>query len=153
MISIKIVNIIMVISSVILIALPAGKAQSGQIEMNITVKTILASHGHKFLDRRIATLIQELQSVFGYSSYRLLGDSELKLRIGAEGVVMLPGKRELRIVPTKIKKDRVELRLVILKGKKKTFQTVIQLKNNGSITVGGPKHKDGVLLLNIYTAF
>lgn len=147
------INLIMVLASVILTALPAGQAKSGQAEINVIVKTILASHEQKFLDRRISPLIQELQSIFGYSSYRLLGDTELKLRIGEEGVVVLPENRVLKIVPIKIKHGRVELRLEILKGKNKTFKTVIQLKNNGIITVGGPKLRTGVMLINIYTAF
>jgi len=148
-----IIKIIIVLLSVILIAFPDRQAQSGPADTRIIVKTILASHGKMFVDPHISDLVKKLQSVFRYSSYQLLGDSKLNLRIGQEGVVLLPENRVLKIVPTKIKQSRLELQLKILKGKEKTFQTVIQIKNNGSITVGGPKHKNGVMLLNIYTVF
>ncbi len=121
--------------------------------MNVVVKTILASHGKTYVDPGISGLIKELQSVFGYSSYQLLGDKEMKLRIGEQGEVILPGKRLLKILPTKVTSGRVELRLAIIKDKKVIFQTVIQLKNKSSITVGGPKHKGGVLLFNIFSSF
>lgn len=121
--------------------------------MNIVVKTVLAAHGKKFVDPAIAGLVKELQSVFGYSSYRLLGDKEMILRIGELGEVMLPGKRLLTILPTKVSSGRVEMKLTIIKDRKAIFKTVIKLKNNSSITVGGPKHQGGVLLLNIYTSF
>ena len=153
MISTRISKIIWVISFVFLMVLPDSQAQPGSADTKLIVKTILASHGKPFVDPHITGLVKELQSIFRYSSYGLLGDSRLNLKIGQEGMVVLPENRVLKIVPAKIKQSRIELRLKILKGKKQTFQTAIQLKNNGSITVGGPKHQTGVLLLNIYSEF
>ncbi len=141
-----------IVMTAFLLAVQAVPVHSGK-GMNVVVKTILASHGEKFVDPGISDLIKELQSVFGYSSYRLLGNKEMKLRIGERGEVILPGKRLLKILPTKVTRGRVELKLVIIKEKKVIFQTVIKLKNNSSITVGGPKHQGGVLLFNILSSF
>jgi len=59
----------------------------------------------------------------------------------------------INCTPARIQANRAELHLVIVKGKKKIFQTTIQLLNRGSITLGGPKYKNGILLLNIYNSF
>jgi len=119
----------------------------------IVVKTVLASNGSKFLDPRLSTLIKELQTVFRYTSYRLLSENPINLGIKETGTVALEGNRSLKITPLRIKGSRVELRLVILKKRKQIFQTVIQLLNNSSIIVGGPTYKDGYLLFNISSSF
>jgi hypothetical protein len=121
--------------------------------IDVVVKTVLASHGAKYFDPRLSSLIKELRSVFRYSSYRLLSQDRINVRMSETGVVSLPGNRILKITPTGVTGNRVELRLVILKKRRVIFETVIQLLNNSSIIVGGPKHKDGSLLFNISASF
>ena len=122
-------------------------------KVDVAVKTVLASQGSEFIDPELSGLAKELQSLFRYSSYRLLSKDRLSLNVRETGSVSLPGKRVLRITPTGVQKKRVELQLVILKKEKQIFDTVIQLLNKGSIIVGGPKHKDGSLLFNISASF
>ena len=121
--------------------------------INVAVQTVLASQGSEFIDPDLSDLAKELQSLFRYSSYRLLSKDLLSLNARDTGTVSLPGKRVLKITPTGVQGKRVELQLVILKKKKQIFETVIQLLNKGSIIVGGPKHKDGSLLFNISASF
>ena len=134
------------------IGIPTTFAWAGP-EINVAVKTVLASQESKFLDPRLSDLIEELQSVFRYTSYRLLSQDRLTLGIKKTGKVMLPGKRVLEITPMGIKGNRAELRLVIMRKKQQIFQTMIKLRNGGSITLGGPKHKTGYLLFNISNFF
>ncbi len=126
-------------------------------EMKIVVKTILAKHGQKYVDPRINKLVRELQTIFGYSSYKLESANMLKLGFSKQGTVKLPGNRLLRIVPIKVVEKRLELKLMIFKvmnkKQKLIFQTVTRLRNNSSVTVGGPKHAGGVLLFNIFSSF
>jgi hypothetical protein len=97
--------------------------------------------------------VEELKSVFRYSSYRLLTENKVDLSMKETGAVSLPGKRILEITPVQISGKRVELELVIFKNKKEIFRTVSQLLNQSSIIVGGPEYKDGYLLFNIFAAF
>jgi hypothetical protein len=130
----------------------AGPAWAAE-KVHVAVNTVLASQGSQFMDPELSGLVKELQSLFRYSSYRLLGKDRLALNIRETGTVSLPGKRLLKITPTDVQGKRVELQLVILKKKKQIFETVVQLLNKGSIIVGGPKHKDGSLLFNISASF
>ena len=122
-------------------------------QISVVVKTVLASHGETYTDPKLAPLIRELQTVFGYSSYRLLGENRLTLDLNAPGRVSLPGNRDLRITPTGIAGNRVSLRLEISKDGSNVFQTDTAILNNGSITVGGPMHMGGYLLFNITNSF
>lgn len=121
--------------------------------IHVVVKTIQASEEGKYLDPRLSPLIEELQSVFRYSSYRLLSEDGMKLSTNQTGRVRLPGGRVLRITPKATTDDRVELSLRISKGKKQIFQTVVQLLNQGSIIVGGPRHEAGTLLFRISASY
>ena len=136
----------------ILIGIAAGPAR-GERPIRIVVETVLASQGSPYLDPRLSDLIEELKSVFRYSSYRLLSQTPMDIRVGKTDMASLPGNRILKITPTKVAGNRVELQLVILKKKSQIFQTTIQLLNHGSIIVGGPKYKDGTLLFNISSSF
>jgi hypothetical protein len=121
--------------------------------IHVRVQTVLASQDEAFIDPGLSALAQELRSVFRYSSYRLLGRDSLDLSPQKTGSVSLPGERVLKITPTGITGDRVELRLVILKKEKQVFETVVQLLNKGSIIVGGPQHQNGSLLFNISASY
>lgn len=137
---------------VVLILILVGTANAETVN-NIAVKTVLASQEERFHDPRLADLIRELQSVFRYTSYRLLSHDRMSLRAGQTGTVSLPGERVLKITPQGVKGNRSELQLVILKKEQSIFRTTIRLRNRGSITVGGPRHKKGYLLFNISNSF
>ena len=121
--------------------------------IDIAVRAVLASQGSEYLDPKLSDLVDELKSVFRYSSYRLLSENRLNLALKETGMVSLPGERILKIRPSQITGDRVELELVIFKKNKEIFQTITQLLNKSSIIVGGPKYKDGYLLFNISASF
>ncbi len=113
------------------------------------VKVIHASTGSNQVDSSLNSIISELKSVFKYTSYRLLNNQQLTQQFNQQGSVNLPGNRTLVITPTEMNGKRIKYQIAIKKGSKSIFQTQVLLKNNNSITIGGPKHEDGVLLFNI----
>lgn len=121
--------------------------------VEISVITILASQDSNFIDPSLSSTVRELRAIFRYSSYRLISRNRVRLNLKKTGQIPLPGGRLLRITPSHISGNRVELRLSILKNGKQIFRTTVQLRNRGSMTVGGPKHKGGILLLNISSSF
>ena len=139
----------------LLIVLMSGLACPAWAEtrINIVIKTILASNNSTLIDPGISSLAQKLQSVFRYSSYRLLSQDRMDLGISETGAVSLPGNREMKITPVRIMENRVELQLLIFKKKRQVIQSTIQILNHGSITVGGPEHKGGYLLFDIFNSF
>jgi len=121
--------------------------------IRINIKTILASQKTGDIDPSLRSLANELQTVFKYSSYRLLKQDALKLNLKESGQVSLPDNRIMKITPMAISGDRSTINLEILSGNRTIFQTVIRLLNKSSLTVGGPKHQGGYLLFNIYNSF
>lgn len=127
-----------------------GRSESA---IQVQVRTILASPEPGPTDSRLKGLARELQSVFRYSSYQLLGRTSLNLTSNRTGRVSLPGQRAMRIIPKGIQGDRVTLELEILKDHSQIFKTVIRLRNESSITIGGPEYEGGNLFFNIFASF
>ena len=123
------------------------------LPVHINVKTILASQQAGGADPTLRSFSRSLQSVFKYSSYKLIGQNSLNLNLDQPGRVSLPGNREMTITPKGISGGRATLELVIYSRNRKSFQTVVKLLNQSSVTVGGPRFKDGYLLFNIYSSF
>ncbi|RLC23808.1 MAG: hypothetical protein DRH93_06280 [Deltaproteobacteria bacterium] len=113
------------------------------------VKVIHASTGPRYVDPGLKKIIPELKSVFKYTSYRLLKDQRLDQHFHQKDRVNLPGKRTLIIMPSDMEGKRIRYQITIKKNKRSVFQTRVLLKNNSSITIGGPQFNDGVLLFNI----
>ena len=134
------------------VLLASGRSWAGP-PIRINVKTILASQEAGGIDPNLRNLAKDLQSVFRYSSYELIGQNSLRLSLDKPGNVSLPGKRKMLITAEGISGGRATLKLEIYRGKRKNFQTVIRLRNKSSVTVGGPKFRNGYLLFNIYSSF
>ncbi|WP_319410023.1 hypothetical protein [uncultured Desulfosarcina sp.] len=119
----------------------------------ISVETILAARNDNVVDPQLKRHIGELQSMFNYTSYRLLSSESLNLSVGQSGMVSLPGERRLKITPHKIQGNRADITLRMMKQKRTVFETQIQLLNRGSLFVGGPTYQNGNLIFKISSAY
>lgn len=142
-----------VVISLLLVFLNPAPQSGAETVVHIKIKTVLASQETGKSDPRLRSFAQDLQSVFKYSSYQLLSQNQLNLKLNVSGSVSLPGNRVMKITPKAISGGRATLDLAIYVRKRQIFQTVIRLLNNNSVTVGGPKHRGGYLLFNIFTSF
>jgi hypothetical protein len=121
--------------------------------INITVKSILASEKGTSVDPRLKGLVKELQSVFRYSSYEYLGEKGVNISLNNKSVVTLPGQRVMNIYAEGVEGDRVVLEIELLNNNNRIAQTSIKLRNNSSFTIGGQGYKEGYLLFNIFASF
>lgn len=113
------------------------------------IKVIHASTQSSHVDPGLSSIIHELESVFKYTSYKLMKNETLTLKFGQKGQVKLPDKRVLEVLPSGMEGKRIRYQIQIKKINKTIFKTQVLLKNNSSITIGGPKFKKGTLLFNI----
>jgi len=127
----------------------AAQPALGQSRVMTDVKVIHASTAQNYLDPGLESIISELETVFKYTSYKILKEKRLDQTFNQKGRVNLPGKRTLIITPLGTDSSRIKYQINILKGQNTVFQTRILLRNNSSITIGGPKFKNGYLLFNI----
>lgn len=122
-------------------------AAKGKVRTDI--KVIHASTGSNHVDPGLSSIINELESVFKYTSYNLIKNKTLNLSFGQSGHVSLPDKRVLEVRPSGMEGKRIRYQIQIKKINKVIFKTQVLLKNDSSITIGGPRFKKGTLLFNI----
>lgn len=113
------------------------------------VKVIHAGTGPSHIDSGIKNLIQEIEPVFKYTDYRLIKDQQMKLQENQAGTLSLPDNRTLVVTPLSLTGNRIKYQIRIEKNQDSIFQTQILLQNHSSITIGGPRHENGVLLINV----
>lgn len=142
----RLFGILLLIAAASMLVSPAASTAA---EINIGIKTILASNDQQYEDPQLKGIITELQTVFRFTSYRLLKQDRLALNQGQTGRVNLPGNRVLSVTPTGSRGNRTQMALRINKQQRQIFETQIDLLKRGTITVGGPRYENGYLLLNI----
>ena len=145
---IKLRYILLAAMAFIYSVLPPGPAES-QVLTDIKVIHASTGGGTGQFDPDLKNIIHELKSVFKYTSYQLLKDQRFNLNFNQEGRVNLPGNRTLLILPSDTDGKRIRYQINIQKNNHSIFQTQVMLKNNNSITIGGPELDNGVLLINI----
>ena len=128
---------------------------AAQTTIHVKINTILASHGEQTAGIKAFTdgVLNELQSVFKYASYKEIDKSQMHLADGQTEEASLPGQRFIKVTSNGVHNNRAKLMLQLLKNNKQLFQTAIELQNNGSLIVGGPVHQDGVLLFKVSSTF
>ena len=113
------------------------------------IRIIHASQGQNHIDSELSDLAEEWSSFAKYTSYRLIKAKSMRLNKNQKGVVAIPGDRSLVVIPTGITGEKIKYQINIFKSGDQVFSTQILLKNRRSITIGGPKFKNGYLLFNI----
>lgn len=136
----------------VLIGFGAASASAAEC-CRINVTTILAGCDDSVVDHRLLSQIDELQAIFKYTSYRLLGSENIKLETTKNGKLDLPGKHEISIDLERLNKKRAVLDIHLSRQNDTVFQMNVQLLNEGNLFVGGPKYLNGNLIFKISSAF
>jgi hypothetical protein len=130
------------------LCLPEARAQeSGGVEVRIGA--VFASNTEQTFDQRLATLRRQFDTLFPYTSYRLIKEERRTVAWGRQAGFDLPGGRYLLVIPREYKDGRISMKLMLVEGSRPLFDTVVGLRNQGTFLVGGPRHQDGVLIIAI----
>jgi hypothetical protein len=114
-----------------------------------SVKVIHASTQSRAVDPALKQIVPELESVFRFTGYTLLQEQTLPLAFQQPGRIRLPDQRTLVLTPTGSRDSRIQYEIQILHKGASVFQTRVLLKNNRSMTIGGPQAGPGILLFHI----
>jgi len=115
----------------------------------IDVGVVVASHEGPTMDPALASIRNQLQSMFNYSSYRMIDRLKRTLSVGETGEFGLPGGRSMRVTPVPAKGNKVRLAVQVMEGERNLLTTTLGLSRGGMVIVGGPSYQKGVLILII----
>jgi len=124
-------------------------AASPDERVAIDVGVVVASHDGPTMDPELSSIRNELQSMFNYSSYRMIDRLKRTLSVDETGEFGLPGGRSMRVTPVPAKGNKVRLAVQIMEGDRNLVSTTLGMSRGGMVIVGGPSYRKGVLILII----
>jgi len=136
----------MVVAGVLCVAVPAPAGADG---VALEVVSVLASNSGGSLDPRLQGQQPHLVG-FPYSSYRLLRRQVRFIPWGQRARFNLPGPGELKVRPRTRESSGIALN-VALRGqqRRRLVDTSLCLQDHRVLVVGGPRHRNGVLIVVI----
>jgi hypothetical protein len=132
------------------ILLAAGVAEAAPPNtVTVDIGVVVASNQGTSIDPALSALRAKLQSVFSYSSYKMLDRMKRTLAVGETGDFVLPGGRSMRVTPVPAPGNKVRLAMQLLEGGRNILTTTLGLSRGGMVLVGGPPYQSGVMILLI----
>jgi hypothetical protein len=115
----------------------------------VDIGVVVASNDGKSIDPALSSIKSKLQSMFNYSSYRMVDRVKKTLAVGETGDFALPGGRSIKVSPASASGNKVRLGVQVLEGSKNLLTTTLGLTRGGMVLVGGPAYQNGVMILFI----
>ena len=126
----------------------AGAADVGRLQ--VTIGSVLATDGGQpEFDNRLVAMKPQFDSLFRYSSYRLMKKDTRPVGWGEGAGFEIPGGRYLVVTPKELRDSKVVMSVMLLEGGRPLVDTSVALRNHGVLLLGGPKQQEGVLIISI----
>lgn len=117
--------------------------------VEVRVGAVLASNRGNEFDSRLASMRQQFDNLFSYSSYRLVKQQKKRVPWGGNAGFDVPGGPYVLVIPREYKKDRVLMKVVVIENSKPIVDTLLSLRQEGTFLVGGHRRPGGTLILAI----
>jgi hypothetical protein len=128
---------------------PAFAGSAPAREVTVHVDSVLASDTNEGVDDKLSSMGHRLQSLFSYTTYQLVSHQDGQTAIGKLIAFDLPGGRILHVEPREIDGDMIAMDLVLFQGQRPLMTTGLKLRDHGVLIVGGPRYKEGMLIISI----
>jgi len=131
---------------------PAAAAQSRHHRVSVEIRSVLAADTNEGFDERLGPMTRPLKMLFHYSTYRLVSHEEKRTECGRMLSFNLPGGHILHVEPRGIDGNMIELEVVLFQGERPMMTTDFHMMNRGMLLLGGPRYKEGMLIISIGAA-
>lgn len=131
-----------------LVVLPVAAASGhAQERVALEVGTVLATNSSNQIDAQLASVRDQLERLFQYTSYRLVKQETSDVSCGKPASFEIPGGRRLQVMAKDTRGGRVSLNVALMKDRHVLMRTDLTLGKRGTIMVGGPRFENGVLII------
>ena len=117
--------------------------------VEVRIGAVLASNSGKELDQRLASMQRQFNTLFAYSSYRLIKEQRQQVAWGEKVGFDIPGGRYVLVIPKEFKDNRVLMKVMVIEGSRPIVDTALSLRDHATFLVAGPREHDGVIILSI----
>ncbi len=129
-------------------------ASPAHAQVQTRVRVIQASNTGSTTANSLKDIHGQIGSLFNFSSYQLLKDETVTLSPNRPVEIPTHPGASLQLELTKKpKKDVAEIRVRIKREGSEILNTLLKLSPGKTVSIGGPKHGDGTIILNITARF
>jgi hypothetical protein len=123
-------------------------------QVQTRVRVIQASNTGSTIANPLRDVHGQLGSLFNFSSYQLLKDETVTLSPNRPVEIPTHPGATMQIELTKPpKKDVAEVRVKVKREGSEILNTLLKLSPGKTVSIGGPKHGDGTIILAITARF
>ena len=139
--------------SILVLVLLFFSASISFAQVHVHLRVIRASNAGWGVDPSLRDVHKELGSLFSFTSYRLLRDEALNLSLDRPVSISARGGRiiiETTLVG--LHRDVAELKIRVVREGKNILDTQVRLFPGRTVLIGGPKHREGGVIIYALSA-
>jgi hypothetical protein len=115
----------------------------------LSVDEVIAADTGEGVDERLLPMGGRLESLFRYTTYRLVSHQVGRTECGRTVAFTLPGGWIVHVEPSAVRDDMIAMELMLFQGARPMMTTDVRLRNHGMLIVGGPHYQQGMLIIPI----
>jgi len=115
----------------------------------LSVDEVIAADTGEGMDQRLLTMGLRLESLFHYTTYRLISHQISRTECGRTVAFTLPGGWIVHVEPSAVRDNMIAMELMLFQGARPMMTTDVRLRNHGMLIVGGPRYQQGMLIIPI----
>ncbi len=115
----------------------------------LSVDEVIAADTGEGVDERLLPMGGRLESLFRYTTYRLVSHQVGRTECGRTVAFTLPGGWIVHVEPSAVRDDMIAMELMLFQGARPMMTTDVRLRNHGMLIVGGPRYQQGMLIIPI----
>jgi len=115
----------------------------------LRVDEVIAADTGEGIDQRLLPMGGRLESLFRYTTYRLISHQVGRAECGRTAAFTLPGGWIVHVEPSAVRDDMIAMELMLFQGARPMMTTDVRMRNHGMLIVGGPHYQQGMLIIPI----
>jgi hypothetical protein len=113
------------------------------------VDEVIAADTGEGIDERLLPMGGRLESLFRYTTYRLISHQVDRTECGRTAAFTLQGGWIVHIEPSAVRDDMIAMELMLFQGARPMMTTDVRMRNHGMLIIGGPHYQQGMLIIPI----
>jgi hypothetical protein len=113
------------------------------------VDEVIAADTGEGIDERLLPMGGRLESLFRYTTYRLISHQVGRTECGGRAAFTLPGGWIVHLEPSAVRDDMIAMELMLFQGARPMMTTDVRMRNHGMLIIGGPHYQQGMLIIPI----
>ncbi|MGH7915813.1 MAG: hypothetical protein ACREPW_14380 [Candidatus Binataceae bacterium] len=115
----------------------------------LRVDEVIAADTGQGIDQRLLPMGLRLESLFRYTTYRLVSHQVDRTECGRTAAFTLPGGWIVHVEPSAVHDNMIAMELMLFQGARPMMTTDVRLRNHGTLIIGGPRYQQGMLIIPI----